>query len=125
MASDKLIQLFEALKQATNGGRVRWSETSSEGRFRVNLGGGDLEIERERPPVTLKSNYLDSDPREYTYVIYIQSPNSTKTSEVEFFDPKDDQEYRLVKDLYAGARKAALNLDQILDAMIANIGQSQ
>jgi hypothetical protein len=123
MATEKLVKLLESLNQATIEGRVRWSESSSEGGFRVVLGMAELEIEREYAFTALKDSKPES--REYTYVVYIkESGGPKKTLEVEFFDPKD-QDYNLVKDLYSLARKDALNIDVILDSMIANIGNRQ
>ena len=127
MANEKLVELFRMLKQATSEKRVHWEETETGGTFRVSLGQAQLEIERERPSGFRKIpdsiEFSDKSQFKYNYVTYIK-PNPASTNiEVEFFDPWHPH-CQLVKDVYAAARVDALDLDKVIESMIASVPPS-
>lgn len=113
MASRKLIQLLESLREATLGQLVHWSESTSESAFQVVLGGNRVEIGEDDG---------DINPG---YVVSLKNSDG-KTIDVEFFnDQLNSESLETVRSLYELARKDASGVDSIIESMIQAIPRSR
>ena len=105
----KLANLIVLLKQATEGGRLRWETTPDENTFRVLLGSGFMRLSK---------SFGTAHPMETSYTLTILDHNGLLVDE---YTPEEGEDYFQLADLFGIARRSALNLEAVLDQMLQEL----
>jgi hypothetical protein len=108
MATQKFIRLLEELSQATGEGKVRWHETAAENVFRVVLGDGMVRIE----------SFGEGMDQEYRAFLLNQKGWIMDELSVRM---DDEDLFTLLDNLYTHARRSALNVDKLVESMLADL----
>lgn len=113
MANEKITRLLRELVTATSERRIHWEGSEDGDTYKVRLGSGTLEIERE---FTGKTGTR--------YVVYIKNGGG-KILDIEFFQDEapTTEEFSLAHALFTSARGDALQIDQVLDSMIDSVAR--
>lgn len=111
MANPKFIALLKVLNNATKEGKVNWQETADEDAFRVLLGSGMVRIE---------SGFGEDTGHQYRAFLLNQKGRTID----ELWVGEGRDEYGLLDGLYSLARASALNIDMVVDSMLANLKAS-
>lgn len=110
MANTKFIELLNDLLKATKEGRLHWSDTESDTRFKIDLQAAVVEVE--------EGEYDGESGDDYSYIVTIKN-KAGKIVEVEIFDQHMNKSYQsLAGQLYELARKDSLKVEQLIDTMI-------
>lgn len=105
---DRLWQLASALVEATDSGRAAWAEAAEAGTFEFTGKAGTVSI-----------GSIDRD----GYAPYVVSLVDGNGLVVESVDSRESDSWSgLLHDLYAAARRTALNIDPLVDSLLEEIG---
>lgn len=106
----KLEALLALLKNGTEARRLHWQTTPDANTFRVSLGTGLVRLWKNE-------SYLATTPGGY-YTLTILDHSGQLVDE---YTPEGEQERASLAELFGMARRSALNLDNILDEMLAEL----
>src|SRR5438128_585961 len=114
MTKDRIVQLIRELEQATKQDKIRWHPTAKEGAYRVGLGDGMLRIQPGDDPL---DNYI---------VVVVLDRQGQVIDQYSTYDTMGDQEAdSVLKSLYGFARASALNVDKVIDSMLADLKEGR
>lgn len=119
MADRKLLTLVDRLHRKTLAGQVPWTETTSQNEYAANFSGLSLSIK----------TLFDPDwPDKPDYVVKILNTEGRLVEEfsnVELSTLVTDAEphpYKLLEEIYRGARRIAMGVDNALDLLLNELG---
>ena len=107
MASNKFVQLLEALKTGTENKRVLWQDLPDEEMFRAQVAGGMVRIGK-----------LES-PNPKGYILWVMKGDGAIIGELEI--RQGEEFFPLIDELYGLARLRARNGETVLDSMIRTL----
>jgi len=116
MAYSKLLKVVKQLGTRTSEGSVAWEETGKEGVFQASFPNYSVRISR---------SWHDFE-ESYDYYLRLYNQNGSVIEEVTQAglagpDLSGPEAYQLLEELYEGARRKAMGVDQALDTILDNL----
>lgn len=114
-ANPKFITLLRNLLEATERGNLDWEDTPADNTYRVFLDRAFVHISRN----------LHDIPDQVWYVASLVSTDGKEVAElISTFNDNND-ELKLLANLYDAARRRAINVDGFLDGLIETVKQKR
>ena len=107
MASQRFLDLLQALKHGTEGNQIFWEDLPDEEMFRTQVGGGLVRIGRVEGGSGRG------------YALWLIGQGGAVAAEVEFYPGEPG--YGLIEDVYSSARLRARGGDMLIDNIIRQL----
>jgi hypothetical protein len=109
MTRDKLIELLQGLKAATEQSKLQWQDLPDEEMFRAHVGSGMVRIGRS----TVANHQV--------FTLWVMSPTGAIAAQLDIWDNDIESDFKLIETVYSLARLAARGGDSLLDSMLNNL----
>ena len=113
MISDDYIHLVEKLIKRTKAGEVNWKNTVKDGEYMIYFKGFSLSI---------STSFDDNEDKGY---VLISLRNESGNEIDKFWIGEGDPHYKMVSELYSGARRKALQIDEALSSIMSELESTE
>jgi hypothetical protein len=117
MADEKLANLVMKLQQGTEKGKVLWETTASDSMFQATLSGYIVQISQNPDPQSEDPDYMVTILNKDGQVI--EAALNGELGQTAVF--ANENAYRVMRNIFNRARRAALGGDQAIDAIISQL----
>ena len=118
MATPKPARLVQQLLEKSNEGKIKWEKTATDGVFQAAFPGYSIRLSTEPSAFSSQEDYfvqISNDEGETVEII----SDSNLTSMI------GSDAWRMMKDLYQGARRSAMGVDAALDSILAELEEGE